>query len=138
MKEWVLAKFQQGLDTHPEWEEKVKRSIDLFASCQMPDHEEVSFAATFFKVKLVVKFYSNDPIQCEGDDAWPKLVLSNIPSVDEAGNAAPHFHYIWECYEPDGKDPAEHDTPEKAISYTVPIMFLCRMQLLSHQDVGHN
>lgn len=110
MKEFIHDKFAKGLETHPEWADQLTKCKNMFDACDMPDHEEVTFAAKFFNLCICFVYASNEVCRRVGPISASHMKLSNEPSKDGAGNLAPHFRYIWS--KEAEKDPIDEDTVE--------------------------
>lgn len=66
-----------------------------FASCTMPEHEDVLTLAEALQTQFVIVGKSLEPLQSAGEEGWPRLYLSNEQSRDGANQVKSHFRFLW-------------------------------------------
>ena len=118
MKTFVLKIFEEAeKEGHPDWKDELAKCKHLFETSALPDHEELTFMAKVFKVRLEVSYSTSaSPVQGVGPVDASKLYLSNEPCVDGAGQSAAHFRFIWKCNENEKAEPGKEPQPRRANS----------------------
>lgn len=106
MKNFMLKSFADGVAAHPEWEGKLKLLEQVFLTCTMPEDKEIELMSQLFNLQLMITYdASAQPVGRVGHASWPKVMLSNAPVFDGAGESAAHFRYVWTC--PTQADPVQ-------------------------------
>lgn len=106
VKNFMLKSFADGVAAHPEWEGELKLLEQVFLTCTMPEDKEIELMSQLFNLQLMITYdASAQPVGRVGHASWPKVMLSNAPVFDGAGESAAHFRYVWTC--PTQADPVQ-------------------------------